>query len=213
MTTYLADRVPLPRDWQEVRLVRVLPSKGVLRYNTPDAFFNPEFPDDPDSKYPGQDKRYTIVGNFLFVGGSAAPGIEVEMTYYQDIPPLTDDANNWANYYHPTLYTFKILHIAALYAVDDERIPVWNLTNRSLGQPISIITHGASPGQRGCYGRLRKAAGDIRSDVRPRSYHLQEYRLGAVPIGDCFLGYHNPLRDLDGGIGRQLAGLQHRYHL
>src|SRR5580765_1252463 len=49
----VADRVPLPLDWQEIRLVR-LPTGGVCRYQTPDAYFNPEFPDAPDTDYPGR---------------------------------------------------------------------------------------------------------------------------------------------------------------
>jgi hypothetical protein len=121
-----SDRVPLPRDWQEIRLVRLLPSKAVLRYNTPDGFFNPEFPEDPDSELPGQTRRYTIMGNFIYIGGSVPPGIQVEMNYYQDIPPLTDETDNWINFYHPTIYTLKILHVASLYSIDDERASIWN---------------------------------------------------------------------------------------
>jgi len=123
----VTQRVPLPRDWQEIRLVRILPSGAVLRYQTPDAFFNPEFPEDPDVEYPGQDNRYTILGNFLVVGETTpTPGLQVELTYYQDIPPLSNDANNWVNIYHSTVYTLKILHIASLYAIEDERGATWN---------------------------------------------------------------------------------------
>jgi hypothetical protein len=122
-----AQRVPLPRDWQEIRLARVLPSGAVLRYQTPDAFYNPEFPEDPDVKYPGQNNRYTILGNFLIAGETVPdPGLQVELTYYQDIPPLSDASNNWINYYHSTIYTLKILHIASLYAIEDERSATWN---------------------------------------------------------------------------------------
>jgi len=120
-------RVPLPRDWQEIRLARILPSGAVLRYQTPDAFYNPEFPEDPDANYPGQNNRYTILGNFLIVGETVpAPGLMVELTYYQDIPPLSDTLNNWINFYHSTIYTLKILHIASLYAIEDERGATWN---------------------------------------------------------------------------------------
>jgi hypothetical protein len=48
------------------------------------------------------------------------------MTYYQNIPPLTNDANNWINYYHPTVFTLKILHMASMYAIEDERGPTWD---------------------------------------------------------------------------------------
>lgn len=121
------ERVPLPLDWQEIRLARLLPSGGVLRYQTPDAFYNPEFEEPPASPYPGRNKRYTILGNFLIVGGAGlATPQPVELTYYQDIPPLVDATNNWINKYHPTVYTLKILHIASLYAIEDERSMIWD---------------------------------------------------------------------------------------
>jgi hypothetical protein len=121
------DRVPLPLDWQETSLVRLLPAGGTYRYQTPDAFFNPEYPEDPEASYPGKKKKYTTQGNFLFVGGvDHTLGTKIELSYYQSIPPLTNDANNWANVYHSTVYTLKILHIAALYAIEDERAPVWD---------------------------------------------------------------------------------------
>jgi len=119
-------RVPLPKDWQEIRLVRFLDTGGVGRYQTPDAFYNPEFPHSPDVTYPGQKRRYTILGNYIVVGEVTASGLEVELTYYQNIPPLTETANNWPNIYSPTVYTLKILHIASLYAIDDARSPVWD---------------------------------------------------------------------------------------
>ena len=126
-STLVEDRVPLPRDWLEIRLVRLLPSGGICRYQTPDAFFNPEFPNPPESPFLGQEKRYTILGNYLIVGEvTPNPGLQVELTYYQSIPPLTDDNDNWANCLHPTIYTLKILHVASLYAHDDDRSAVWD---------------------------------------------------------------------------------------
>jgi len=121
-----ADRVPLPLDWQEIRLVRLFPSKAVCRYNTPDAFFNPEFPESPEPPYLGKNNRYTILGNYLYVGEIVTEGLEVELTYYQSIPPLTNDLNNWANCYHPSVYMLKILHIASLYAIEDQRSDMWD---------------------------------------------------------------------------------------
>jgi len=122
-----SDRVPLPLDWQEIRLVRLLPSYAVCRYQTPDAFFNPEFPESPEPPYPGRNNRYTILGNYLYVGEiDTTAGLQVELTYYQSIPPLTNDANNWANCYHSSVYTLKILHIASMYSIEDQRSPVWD---------------------------------------------------------------------------------------
>lgn len=120
-------RVPMPLDWQEIRLVRVLPAGGVYRYNTPDDFYNPEFPHPPATPYISREKRYTILGNYLILGDiDSTNGTLIEMTYYQDIPPLTDEFNNWANKYHTTVYTLKILHVAAMYSIEDERAPIWD---------------------------------------------------------------------------------------
>lgn len=124
--TIANDRVALPLDWQEVRLVRTAPDGGVLRYQTPDTFFNPEFSNPPTPPYTTRFRRYCILGNYIIVGSEVSSGTTVELTYYQNIPPLTNDANNWANFYHPTVYTLKILHIASLYAIEDQRSPVWD---------------------------------------------------------------------------------------
>lgn len=127
-TSDLVDsRVALPLDWQEIRFVRRMDTGGVLRYQTPDAFFNPEYLDPPASPYSGQQGKYCILGNYIVVGGVCfPPELQVELVYYQAIPPLTDDANNWPNMYHQTVYTLKILHVAALYAIEDERGPIWD---------------------------------------------------------------------------------------
>jgi hypothetical protein len=131
------DRTPLPHDWQEIRLIRTMPDGGVVRYLTPDAFFNPEFKDPPKTPYPYKDRRYTILGNYAIFGGVSPVAfgddvpvfttqLEVELTYYQSIPPLTETDNNWANCMHPLIYTLKILHIASMYSIEDDRSPVWD---------------------------------------------------------------------------------------
>jgi hypothetical protein len=128
-STLFNARIPLPLDWQEIRLVRLTASGGICRYQTPDAFYNPEFPDPPEAPYVGQRNRYTILGNYLIVGDvntSSVDGKQVELAYYQNIPPLTDEANNWINYYHGTVFTLKVLHIASMYAIEDARGPTWD---------------------------------------------------------------------------------------
>ena len=121
------DRIALPRDWQEIRMARILPGGGACRYQTPDAFWNPEFPGEPVAPYDTRRKRYTIMGNYAIFGDvTPSPGLKVELSYYQNIPPLTEDLNNWPNVYHPIVYTLKILHIASLYAIEDERNGIWD---------------------------------------------------------------------------------------
>ena len=120
-------RIQLPADWQEIKMVRGMGSGGVIRYQTPDEFLNPEYPKTPAPPYPGQQGRYCIMGNYILIGGVCfPPATKVELTYYQNIPPLTDETNNWPNVYHQTVYTLKILHVASLYAIEDARGPVWD---------------------------------------------------------------------------------------
>src|SRR5262245_43539589 len=75
--TLTSGRARLPLDWQEIRLARLLPDGGVLRYNTPDAFYNPEFDNPPSADYPGMYRRYTILGNFLITVSTSDDNQEV----------------------------------------------------------------------------------------------------------------------------------------
>jgi hypothetical protein len=160
----ISNRVPMPLDWQEIRLVRRLDTNGVCRYQTPDAFYNPEFPSPP--QYPTgtgqicdtQLNRYTILGNFLIVGGATTSPVNVEMTYYQNIPPLTDPLNNWANYYHPTVYTLKILHVASMYAIEDARSQVWD-------QEVVRMVNGMN-----AQHKIDMASGSVLMPVRKKSF-------------------------------------------
>lgn len=150
-------RVPLPQDWQEIRLVRELTSGGVLRYNTPDDFFNPEWDLAPSTDIPGQVKRYTILGNFIVLSRSS-DGTPVELTYYQNIPPLTNDANSWINQYHPSVFIVKILHIASLYAIEDERGPIWDQQVKTLVNSMNL-SHSVD-----------RASGSVLTPVRKKTF-------------------------------------------
>lgn len=153
------DRVPLPLDWQETRLVRALPNGGVYRYQTPDEFFNAEYPEDPQSPYDSRQKKYTVLGVYLFTGNvDHTAGTKIEMSYYQSIPPLTNEANNWANIYHPTVYTLKILHMAALYSIEDERAPVWD-------QEVVRLVNGMN-----AQHKIDQASGSVLMPVRRKSF-------------------------------------------
>lgn len=123
----MEERVALPLDWQEIRLVRILPSGTVCRYQTPDTFFNPEWNDPPTAPFDSRYRRYCILGNYVMFGDADPEyGAQIELTYYQNIPPLTEEENTWINRYSPTLYTLKILHIASMYAIEDERSGLWD---------------------------------------------------------------------------------------
>ena len=152
-------RVALPLDWQEIRLVRGVGTGGVLRYQTPDGFFNPEHPDPPASPYPGQQGKYCILGNYIIVGGVCfPPSTKVELTYYQSVPPLTEEVNNWPNMYHTTVYTLKILHVAAMYAIEDDRGPMWD-------QEVVRMVNGMN-----LQHKMDMASGSVLTQTRRKSF-------------------------------------------
>ena len=152
-------RAALPLDWQEIRMVRRADTGGILRYQTPDTFFNPEYTDPPDSSYPGQQGKYCILGNYIVVGGvSFPPSLKVELTYYQNIPPLTDEVNNWINAFHQTVYTLKILHVASLYAIEDDRGPIWD-------QEVVRMVNGMN-----AQHKIDMASGTVLTQTRRKSF-------------------------------------------
>jgi hypothetical protein len=152
------NRVLLPRDWLETRFARMLPSGTVCRYQTPDAFFNPEYPDPPVAPYPGRYRKYTVLGNYIMFGDIDEDGEEFELTYYQEIPALIEDTNNWINEHHPIVYTLKILHIASMYAIEDERSPIWS-------QEVSGLIVGMN-----AQHKIDMASGSVLMPVRRKSF-------------------------------------------
>jgi hypothetical protein len=118
--TLIQDRYLLPSDWREMDFIRVIGGKA-RRYVPRDDFYNPDEPFASDQK-----NCYTLSGNYIIVGGiSATAPTQLEITYYQDIPPLGVDPN-WIILKAPTLYTIATLGIASMYSIEDERGPLWS---------------------------------------------------------------------------------------
>jgi len=111
-------RVLLPNDWRALDLVRVIGGKP-LRYAPRDDFYNTDEPYKSDQKY-----CYTIIGNYLIIGNTAAGVVNVELAYYQSIPPL-GDTDTWLQLQYITLFTMETLRIASMYSIEDERTPLW----------------------------------------------------------------------------------------
>jgi hypothetical protein len=116
--TLIEERYLLPSDWRQLDFVRVIGGKS-LRYIPRDDFYNTDEPQKSD-----QEKCYTIAGNYLIVGGNIPEGLQVEITYYQDIPPLGDEYT-WLQIQYPTLFLMETLKIASMYSIEDERGPLW----------------------------------------------------------------------------------------
>jgi len=112
-------RCLLPSDWRAMDFVRLVDGRP-LRYIPRDDFYNPAFEYTDDQK-----NCYTLAGNYLIVGGiNVTSGTSVEITYYQDIPPLGDEPS-WLSTKYPTLFTIRTLHIASMYSIEDQRNALW----------------------------------------------------------------------------------------
>ena len=111
-------RYLLPSDWRQLDFVRLVGGRG-LRYLPRTDFYNPDEPYKTDQK-----NCYTIAGNYIIVGGTSSSGLNVEVTYYQNIPPLGDE-NTWMQTQYPTLFLMETLHISSMYSIEDERAPLW----------------------------------------------------------------------------------------
>jgi len=125
------DRYLLPADWQKLDLVRIVGGR-TLRYIPRDDYYNQdqEYVDDLVN-------CYTLSGNYIIVGGTSNLGLEVEITYFQDIPAL-QDVVSWVQVKYPTLYTVQILSVASAYAIEDARAPMWAGQVTQLLQEINV---------------------------------------------------------------------------
>jgi len=112
----------LPSDYLETRaLVNQTTPKVVLEYMTVVQL---------DTAHAiavsGQPYNYTIVGNNFRLGPTPDAIYNLELTYYQRIPALSDaNTTNWLLTNHPDAYLFGALVEAEPYLKNDERLPVW----------------------------------------------------------------------------------------
>ena len=109
----------LPDDWLEMYLIfvqsQVNPSGWApIRYKSNDEFFNLT-----DWNAYGY---YTIVGRTINFGGCPddVEGIQYQIVYYGEVPPLNDTTDSWLYTKYPNLYLWACLGNAALHAVGEE---------------------------------------------------------------------------------------------
>jgi hypothetical protein len=119
----VGDRYLMPKDWQEMDFVRVIGGKP-LRYVPRDDYYNPLYVAD-------QPNCYTITGNYIITSGAHTSPITLEISYYQDVPHLEDELT-WVQIEYPTLFTTKTLHVASMYAIEDERNSMWETQANNL---------------------------------------------------------------------------------
>ena len=111
---------PLPDDWLAMDLVRVANDNGAdgflpARFKARDEFFTQR--DSYTWMY------YTIVGRQIFFGGTPNPvdGTPFKISYYGEVPVLSDAQQSWIYTKHPQLYLFASLMHSGLHAVGEEQ--------------------------------------------------------------------------------------------
>lgn len=127
--TIVDQRYILPADWRAMDFVRVIGGKP-LRYLPRDDFYNPDYVDD-------QPNCYTMTGNYLITGAGHSGAIQVEISYYQDLPPLDVEAT-WPLTKYPTLFLVQTLYLASMYSIEDERQGTWSSESDTLIGDINI---------------------------------------------------------------------------
>jgi hypothetical protein len=109
------NRVLLPSDLQELDSIRFTDGKPLV-YKPRDYFYAKDY---------SNTGRYTIIGNYLVLDGvEGTDGVPVEISYYQNIPPL-EEGPNWLLQYYSRIYVICTLWHASMYAIEDDRGSSW----------------------------------------------------------------------------------------
>lgn len=111
-------KVSLPADWLALDFVRVKDGKSI-QYRSRDQFYSVD--GDSSSTNNG---FYTLTGNFIIVGGEVTPGMKLDISYYQKIPPL-DATDNWLMQYYSRIYLAATLSAASAFGIEDSRAVMW----------------------------------------------------------------------------------------
>lgn len=145
------DRVLLPTDWIKLDFVRMIDGNP-LKFRERTEFYTPNADDTNDNQ-----GYYTLTGNYLIVGNPDADGKNIEISYYQNVPPLGDEAN-WVYTNFQGMLLFGTLAVAAMYSVEDERAPGWQ------------SAFDAIIGRINDKDTIAKTSGSVLKRNRPRSF-------------------------------------------
>lgn len=125
----VTSRVLLPKDWIQADFIQDV-EIGPLRYMTRDEFFT--FPAN-GTKAANTAGMYTILGNYLVVGGdaNATEGRTIEMAYYGDAPRL-DVTPTWLSERYNRLLISATLTAAMMFHLEDQRAAQFESDTASL---------------------------------------------------------------------------------
>jgi hypothetical protein len=115
----IADRrSKLPDKWSELDFVAGL-NGGVYDYMSREGFFSKNCPPN----------RYTITGNYIYIGGPITDGTSVELSFYEEIPAL-NQVPTWFSLRYPVLAVQATLAVSYMYSQEpDKAAETANLVN------------------------------------------------------------------------------------
>lgn len=124
-------RVLLPLDWQDLDFIRIIDGNP-LSFRTRDKFFESNTGDENHNA-----GYFTVTGNYVYIGKASAENPkDVEISYYQNIPPL-GDTPNWLMKYYTRLLTLSTLAVGAAYSLEDQRAVTWTAAVQLLTDKIN----------------------------------------------------------------------------
>ena len=113
---------PLPDDWLEMDLVRLMITSDYYPSGFAPINYKPreEFFSTSDQHAVG---LYTIEGRKIFIGGAPnnTEGQTVRIDYYQEVPVFADNTPSWVYSKYQSLYRYAALMHADLHALGEEQ--------------------------------------------------------------------------------------------
>ena len=115
-----AEYMALPTNFWEMRSIQI---NGTPQYTLEQrAPFEMDALDDGVS---GRPSRYCLMANQIRLAPVPDSTYDLEIDYYESIPPLASNSTNWLLTAAPDLYLYGSLLEAAAFMLDDPRVPLW----------------------------------------------------------------------------------------
>ena len=119
-TADAAEYMALPTGFLELRNIQV---NGTPNYTLEQRA--PWEMDALDDGVAGRPSRYCLLANQIQLAPVPDATYTLEIDYYEVIPPLASNSSNWLLAAAPDIYLYGALLEAAVFMLDDPRVPLW----------------------------------------------------------------------------------------
>jgi hypothetical protein len=119
-TATAAEYMELPTGFLEIRSIQ---TNGTPQYTLEQRA--PFELDALDDGVAGRPSRYCLLANQIRLAPVPDSTYTLELDYYEVIPPLASNSTNWLLAASPDIYLYGALLEAAIYILDDPRVPQW----------------------------------------------------------------------------------------